>query len=747
MENIIQKKPKFVEYRQINDENIAQLKNYLSNNKIFDSIYNSEKDVNENYNEFLKILNEARDKFLPLVKRRFNKYKDKIEPWMTNGILKSIRTRDKLHRKLILECASSSIYPYIEAQLRFHRYILRRLITQAKQSYWEKQFSSVQNDIKQTWRLIHKAVKSKSPPQFPDNFNIGGRQVTNMTEIANEFNKFFVNIGENLASQINPMGKTFNDYLKKDFTDNNFHFEQISILEIDKVINQLPNKHSNGYDGFNMSLIKKIRIEINEPLVFLFNHTIRTGIFPDSLKTARVIPIYKKGDENLLDNYRPISILPAFSKIYERILFNQLIQYFNHHDILFNSQYGFRSGHSTENAALELVERILTSFSKNSQSLALFLDLSKAFDSLDHRILLDKLKYYGLSAEALQLITSYFENRHQFIDINGTYSTYECIRTGVPQGSVLGPLFFIIYINDLNDASDIFDLIMFADDSTLHCSLPNNYTISNQVLINTELNKIHSWLCANKLTINTSKTKFIIFHQPNSIIPSLSLSINDKSIIKVSHFNFLGLTIDENLSWTKHISSISSKISSAIGMMRQSRNILPPRVLKLIYNSLITSRLNYMLTIWGGNFNKLLILQKKALRVIHRKKFNAHCDPLFISSNILKIHDQYKVNLLKFYSRIKNGSCPHYFKENKILLREDIHSHDTRYKKLIHKPLAKFNFLRRTFFYRIGDVINRFPINIISKLDTHSIKNVVYRTKSHLLDQYKSVCSGCYACK
>lgn len=745
----IKRKPKWVEYRKINDEGVKNLVEYLSNNQIFDSIYNSSKNVNENYNHLLSIISESRDKFLPIIKRRFNKYRDKLEPWMTNGILRSIRTRDKLHKKLILENINSRLYPYIEAQLRNHRIILRRLIFQAKQSYWENRFFAVRNNIKDTWRLINIAIKSKSKLESPNCFKINNEIITDNGEIANEFNNFFINIGDKLAAQIPSTVSHYSEYLKKDYAGNNFIFEKVSTTEVNKVINSLRNKQSQGYDGFSINLIKKVKDVIIAPLTHLINQSIETGIFPDSLKIARVLPIYKKGDHDLLDNYRPISILPALSKFFERILFNQLTNYLAKHQILFGSQYGFRNGHSAEHAAFELVERILSSFSNNDQSLAVYLDLTKAFDSMDHSILLAKLKHYGLSTDALTLISSYFENRTQYIDFQGAHSQYANIRTGVPQGSVLGPLFFILYVNDLNEASELFDMIMFADDTTLHCPLSkfyNNFTANTSELVTMELEKIFSWFCANKLTINASKTKFMIFHRPNSSIPKLSISINGETITQVTNLDFLGLTLDEHLSWSTHISRTCSKISSAIGMMRQTRSILPTKARKLIYHSLITSRINYMLTIWGGDFDRILKLQKNALRIIHGSTYNAHSDPLFMSSNILKIQDQYKINIFKLYQNMLTGKCPVFLKTNKILLREDIHSHDTRSKKLIQMPLIKLNYLRRTFSYRVGEVINGLPENIISKLSTHSTQNVMCRLKKSLINQYKSNCSGCYVC-
>ena len=304
-----------------------------------------------------------------------------------------------------------------------------------------------------------------------------------------------------------------------------------------KIIKNLASKNSSGHDSISARFIKRILETITPPLTHIINQSLCTGIFPDRLKIAKVIPLFKKGDQHILDNYRPISLLPVISKVFEKIVFDQLYQYFTDNDLIFTSQYGFRKLHSTELASIELIDRIAQYMDSGKLALSIFLDLSKAFDTLDHSILLDKLKFYGISNTPLKWFQSYLRSRQQFVEFDGTCSGITFINTGVPQGSILGLLLFLIYMNDIHTASDKFDMILYADDTNLIsplCSFNSSFSgtknyvkhVSEQ--INIELTNIQEWLNINKLSLNVRKTKCMIFHHYQRNITNISptLKIN-----------------------------------------------------------------------------------------------------------------------------------------------------------------------------------------------------------------------------
>ena len=368
------------------------------------------------------------------------------------------------------------------------------------------------------------------------------------------------------------------------------------------------------------NLLKEISPIIAEPLSLIINQSLSTGIFPSKLKIAKVIPLHKKNEKDLLDNYRPISLLPSISKVFERIVYNQLYSYLTTIGILFKSQYGFRKSHSTETAAIELTVTLLQNLDNGEIPIAIFLDLSKAFDTLDHAILLKKLEHYGIQDTPLNWLTSYPSNRLQFVQMGDVLSDTLPISTGVPQGSILGPLLFLLYVNYNHLASNKFNAILYADDTTLVgplCSfkynrnINDNNNISNH--INAELNEISEWLSCNKLYINAPKTKYMLFHFPQRRITDidLSLKINDQRIDRVHEFNFLGTIIHETLEWTRHIDKVANKISRTIGIINKLKHVLPVYTLKTMYDALIVPHLNYNILLWGFNSNRMSKLQQQ----------------------------------------------------------------------------------------------------------------------------------------
>ena len=301
------------------------------------------------------------------------------------------------------------------------------------------------------------------------------------------------------------------------------------------------------------------------------NQILTTGIFPDKLKIAKVIPLFKKGDKYIFSNYRPIFLLPSISKLFEKVIYQQLYKSFEDSNLFYESQYGFRKRHSRELASLELVNRLLSKMDKGGVPLAICIDLSKAFDTLDHDILLYKLKFYGLTGKSIHLIKCYLTNRQQYVHYDNTDSNFFKITSGCFKAPFLGPLLFLIYMNDIHKSFNLFHFIRFADDTTVITK--NN--IYNTDIINAELAKLSIWFKVSKLSLNIYKSKFIVFCSARKQTPIPLIQIDNNVIECVENFNFSGLIINKKLKWNDHIDHIVLKISRIIGVLTRLKNHIP----------------------------------------------------------------------------------------------------------------------------------------------------------------------------
>ena len=408
-------------------------------------------------------------------------------------------------------------------------------------------------------------------------------------------------------------------------------------------------------------LIKLAKGVLTQPLTLISNQILRTGIFPKELKISRVKPLFKSGDPLQFNNYRPVSLLPSLSKIFEHVIFDQIICYLTENSLLSSEQFGFRPGHSTELAALRMVDHIIKQMDNGKLPLCIYIDLSKAFDTLNYDILMSKLEYYGITGKENDLRRSYLTGRSKYVEVNGHKSSHLQISTGIPQGSVLGSLLFLIYINDLPNASNIFDMLMYADDTTLFCNMTDTITVD---VINEELSKICDWLDANKLSLNIVKTKYMLYHSINKRVMYPKFKIDNNNIDRITQFNFLGVILHERMSWKQHIEHIRLKIAKTIGIIYRLKSINPSAILLTLYNTLVTPHLHYCLLCWGSIIKEnglLHIMQKRVLRTITNSNYITHTEPLFKELKLVKITDMYVIAIWKFYHKLMSNQLPMVF--------------------------------------------------------------------------------------
>ena len=741
--------PKFIDIECNDHRSMQAFIRELEDNNIYDKLEQAiDSDPQENYARFIALLNDAKNKHLPRKRVRFNKHKHKKSKWMTNGILKSIKTKDTLYKKLVKANIDDEIaYTNLKAEFTDYKKILRRSINEAKHSYYARTFALCKNDIKQTWSVIKDTLQRKKQSKTTAQFILNNRIITDLDEIANEFNAYFVDIGRLLSEQIHSDSSSQDYLLQRNKPNMNFNFVQVNEVYIDNVINKLKNKSSCGYDNISNKHIKYARSVLIKPLTLLINQCLHTGVYPSQLKMSRVKPLFKSGDKSLFSNYRPISLLPSLSKIFERVIFDQLLAYFTNNNLLCLNQFGFRPGHSTELAALRLVDHLITEMDRNRVPTNIYIDLSKAFDTLNHSILLEKLEYYGIADNSLSLLHNYLTDRCQYVEYNGHRSNTLPISTGVPQGSVLGPLLFLIYINDLPMVSDIFNMMMYADDTTIYCNIDQN--VSDEV-INMELSKVSQWLAANKLSLNVANTKFMVFHMHQKAVTYPDLYLNGNKIERVTQFNYLGLILQANLSWNKHISHISLKVSKTIGILNRLKSIYPRKVLLTLYNTLILPHFNYCILSWGSVLrenHQLHLLQKKAIRIITNSNYIAHTEPLLKELELLKITCMFILSLWKFYYRLMTNQLPVYFAIMKPVLPQVCTRYEIR-NPVYHLPDIRHAFAQQSLKYCLIKQLNTAE-GYADMIHNTSFKNYKMDIKHKMINSYNAACTirNCYVCE
>ena len=437
------------------------------------------------------------------------KFELECEPWITKGILTSTRVKAKLF-KLFKKSKN------LEDYNRFKKYrdTINSLLRKSKKQFYKKYFNEHISNMKKTWNGINNLLNRRNKQKNSDIFlNINGELFTDQNLAVEKMNEYFTNVANGLAKKIPKPNTKFQDYLKNP-NEHSIFLSEVLPHEIVEIVEKLGSNKSGDLYGITSNIVKLGGLPLIQILTSLFNKSISQGIFPSALKYAKVIPIHKGDSIFEMSNYRPISLLPIFSKILEKLMYSRIINFIEKHDILYKKQFGFQKGMSTEYAVNSLVSNIVKCLESTEVGFCILLDFAKAFDTVNHEILLDKLEYYGIRGIALDWFKSYLSDRMQCTEIGHIQSKLDYIKCGVPQGSILGPLLFLLYINDIVMSSEVFQFTLFADDTSLFYSHKNEQDAVP--IINAELSKISNWLAANKLSLNVGKSKLLFFTNQKS---------------------------------------------------------------------------------------------------------------------------------------------------------------------------------------------------------------------------------------
>ena len=598
------------------------------------SVINIEKgDPNFSFNNYEKTLNIIIDKYMPIRKLTKKEKKQQKKPWINYEIKTLIKSREKLYKKFI-KAKDKEVKDGYYRKYKELRNKVVNLCKQSKKAYYQNFFIQNVNNIKKTWQGIKSIIsinnKNISKPSSLMDKNV---LITEPKKVANLFNDYFSTIAKKLQENIHHNGQDFNMYLDNP-NDHSFFINPTNEIELINIINSfLSLNKAYGPHSIPIDIFHLIKLNVAAPLSEIINLTFEKGLYIQNLKISKIIPIFKDKGSNLqCINYRPISLLSNINKIVEKIMYKQLYNFFTKHNILYDLQYGFRCNHSTNHVLLDLTEDIRNAIDNNQFAVGIFLDLQKAFDTVDHNILVHKLSYYGIRGISNEWFKSYLNNRKQFVSIQGVNSNLATIECGVPQGSVLGPLLFLIYINDLHKAIKFSTTRHFADDTNL--LIKNNSLKQLKKYLNHDLRKLDKWLKVNKISLNNSKTELIIFRHPNKKINyDLKIKLNGKRLYPSNVVKYLGIFLDSHLNWNYNSEFLATKLCRANGMLKKIRHYVPINILRTIYFSIFSSMLTFGSQIWGQQKNigtqRILKLQDKAIRIINFSNYHETTGKLY----------------------------------------------------------------------------------------------------------------------
>lgn len=624
-------------------------------------------------------------------------------PWFNVNLKTLIKKKNKLFRKY-----KKSNNPNDHAVYKNFRNNLNKIINATKRRFYHTSFQNNINNSKETWKQINSLINTKKNIH---NIILKSKDtiITDPIEVCKTFNNHFVD----LFPYNDQIDLQFLKYIKPKYIPS-FNPSPTSPFEIISIVDKLSNSSSKDAHYLNNKILKFIIDPLANILTQIFNLSLEQGLFPDALKITKVFPILKSGSSSDLTNYRPISVVSSISKILEKIMVNRLNVFLEQNKILNREQFGFRKNCSTESAILNFLDDIYNSINKDLFSMAVFIDFSKAFDSINHRILLMKLEAYGVRGRSLNWFSSYLSARQQFVSIGSASSTLQSINNGVPQGSILGPILFNIYLNDIIHASSIPRYVIYADDTTVY------YHSSDITLLfrnmNNALAEINDWANVNKLTINLKKTQYMLFNTKNHSLQNI-LRIGETLLERVNHFKLLGVIIDQKLNFWNHIEHISRKVNQSLGIINRIKFFIQKATLVTLYYSLIFPHLYYGNLVWGATFkshlNKLYSLQKKFFHITKNYLNQTYRHDVSIFFNQYNILTIFELNIYKssiFYFKIITTNSTQY----NITL---IHNNSTRSKNkllLNHNVIPKKSLVTRNLFYYGINNWNALPLYVKS---------------------------------
>ena len=712
-------------FRNYSDKCKVNFRENILNESMQFVILNNE-NVNSAICSFDAWVRRLTNKYFPLKtkilsKKRLNK------PWLTTRLIKCIRNKFWLFKMAQQNRISYEMFSTYSK-------VLRQALQLAEQNFLKNRFSINYGKPKKTWSLVNTLMGRAPSKETVKRLMVDGSMTSDSTAIASAFGDYFYSIPQTIKAEIvrpnldllNNVPTIVNSMVLNKATD----------AEVLRVILSL--KRANKQFDLSVVVLKEGAHVFSAFIAKIFNQSITENCYPTLLKIARVVPIYKSGERTNVKNFRPISVLPVLNKIFETLLFKRLNSFVENNSVLNDFQHGFRRGYSTETALMSLLRHIVPAYSDKTYALCLMLDQSKAFDLVEHNLLISKLYRYGLRGIVSDYFKSYLHNRKFYLAYNNTKTEEYAIEHSVPQGSLLGPMLFNLYTNDLVYYVDGVNFVIYADDTVLTIVGPDLSLLIQ--LMNEKLIKLSEWCRFNGLKLNSSKTKCMIF-SPVSLVDVPDVKIDDVTIERVDSCKYLGLTLDSKLKFDCQINELCSRLAAKCAIAFRLNRYFNLDTARKFYFAFVYSIVTYGLSVYGGNlincskFNRVQKYQNKIVRTLFAQFYNySDIDNLYSKLNLLKIQDIYKLKVSEIMHKYIYSDL-----HSSILdcVRSDMPDANTRNLALSHlyvRPIfPRINVVRHSFVYQFADVWNKVPVNIRNTPDFNAFRKLYI---SHLLNSY-----------
>lgn len=607
---------------------------------------------------------------------------------------------------------------------------------EVKSDYIHKKILNSDNRCKTIWNIINNETKPLPEKKNVSKILVNGHVKSDPYVISNAFNDYFINIVRDYVTpnMVNHVSSAHT--VSQGIPPLEFRVKPLTEIEMEKIISSFKNKFSAGYDEVPMPVIKSAKDQLVKPLTHIINSSFITGIFPNKLKISKVKTVFKKGNTLDPSNYRPLSILPTFSKLYERAMYLRLTEFLESNKLHDNVQHGFRSGKSVITASIEFIEAIVDAVDRGEHVVGIFMDICKAFDSVLHESLIKTLEGMGLTGIPLDWIKSYLKERKQFVetpftnDFNQLILAKSSVKTivhGVPQGSILGPLLFICYLNGLPKTVPDYNVKMclYADDANLIImdkSLQVMEELANNCLIS-----MNNYLSNKNLLLNRKKTNFMQFKtRQKKYYNNPDINIEQTKINQLQQTKFLGLVLDEDLSWDNHILTIQKRVSSGLFVLRSLSKFCTVEVLKIVYFAHIHSHISFGIALYGAtserNLQNLLLLQKKAIRIILNLQQSDSVKEHFSNLRIITVYGLYIFETVMAV-RCASGRLPKLGTS---------HNYSTRNRNQLAAPKSKLQFKKKNTLVAGIKFFNSIPKYIVGISNDMVFKN---RFKDYLISK------------